>query len=199
VVSRLEAGANASIPETPKPGDPRVARTSTRLIGSRRNAMRGAARQAEELEYDVISIEDAVTGDARTASLSYVRAALARAASSGRPACIVSTGETTVNVVGSGKGGRNQEFALAAAGMLEEIGSAAVLASVGTDGIDGPTDAAGAIVDNTTRVRARVAALEPQRFLANNDAYTFFDALGDLIRTGPTGTNVGDLQVILLA
>ena len=104
-----------------------------------------------------------------------------------------------MNVTGSGKGGRNQEFALAAAGPLAETASAAVVASVGTDGIDGPTDAAGAIVDQTTRSRAAAAGLDAQRFLSNNDAYAFFDAIGDLIRTGPTGTNVGDLQVILLA
>jgi hydroxypyruvate reductase len=199
VVSRLQAGANGSIPETPKPGDPRVSRATTRLIGSRRDAMRGAARHAEALSYHVIRIDEAVTGEARTAALSHAGAALARAAGVGRPACIISTGETTVNVVGRGKGGRNQEFALAAAAALEQAGGAAALASVGSDGIDGPTDAAGAIVDNTTRARARAGRLDPQEFLSNNDAYAFFDALGDLIRTGPTGTNVGDLQVILLA
>jgi len=102
-------------------------------------------------------------------------------------------------VTGSGKGGRNQEFALAASAPLVEAGFPIVLASVGTDGIDGPTDAAGAIVDQTTQSRAAAAGLDAQRFLSNNDAYAFFDAMGDLIQTGPTGTNVGDLQVILLA
>jgi len=199
VVSRLHAGVHGSIAETPKPGDARVANARTRLIGSRRDAMRGAADQAIALGYQVISIDDAVTGEARTASASHLGAALSRAAGIARPACIVSSGETTVNVTGSGKGGRNQEFALAAAEPLAETASAAVVASVGTDGIDGPTDAAGAFVDQTTRSRAAAAGLDAQRSLSNNDAYAFFDAIGDLIRTGPTGTNVGDLQVILLA
>ena len=99
----------------------------------------------------------------------------------------------------SGKGGRNQEFALASADLLTTTGGAAVVASVGTDGIDGPTDAAGALADSTTIDRAAAAGLVPGRFLSDNNAYAFFEALGDLIHTGPTGTNVGDLQVILLA
>ena len=116
----------------------------------------------------------------------------------GRPACIVSSGETTVHVTGHGKGGRNQEFALAAAEPLAALRLAAVVASVGTDGIDGPTDAAGAFVDSTTTSRARAAGVgAPDRFLADNNAYAFFAALGDLIQTGPTDTNVGDLQIIL--
>jgi len=104
-----------------------------------------------------------------------------------------------VHVTGHGKGGRNQEFALAAAEPLALTGAPAVVASVGTDGIDGPTDAAGAVADSTTLDRARAAGLVPDRFLSDNNAYAFFDALGDLIHTGPTGTNVGDLQIILLA
>jgi hydroxypyruvate reductase len=111
----------------------------------------------------------------------------------------VSSGETTVHVTGDGKGGRNQEFALACAAPLSSIGVAAMLASIGTDGIDGPTDAAGAIVDSTTIERARALRLHPEAFLERNDAYRFFAPLQDLIITGPTGTNVGDLQVILLA
>ena len=100
-------------------------------------------------------------------------------------------------LTGSGKGGRNQEFALAAAEPLAQLGGPAVVASVGTDGIDGPTDAAGAFSDQTTIARARAAGLSPDRYLSDNNAYAFFDALGDLITTGPTDTNVGDLQVIL--
>jgi hydroxypyruvate reductase len=124
---------------------------------------------------------------------------LARASGLGRPACIVSSGETTVRVTGQGRGGRNQEFALASADLLATTGGPAIVASAGTDGIDGPTDAAGAIADSTTIERAAAAGLAPGRFLSDNNAYAFFDALGDLIHTGPTGTNVGDLQVILLA
>jgi hydroxypyruvate reductase len=131
--------------------------------------------------------------------VAHLRATLARAAGLGRPTCIVSSGETTVHVTGRGRGGRNQEFALAAAYLLAQAGGAAVVASVGTDGIDGPTDAAGAIADSTTIGRAGAAGLIPGRYLSDNNAYAFFEALGDLIHTGPTGTNVGDLQVILLA
>jgi hydroxypyruvate reductase len=104
-----------------------------------------------------------------------------------------------VRVAGDGTGGRNQEFGLACADTLAAIGGTAMMASVGTDGIDGPTDAAGAFVDSTTAERARTARLQPQAFLERNDSYRFFEALGDLIQTGPTGTNVGDLQIILLA
>ena len=103
-----------------------------------------------------------------------------------------------MRVTGHGKGGRNQEFALAAAALLSGD-EPTVLASVGTDGVDGPTDAAGAFVDNETMSLARDHGLDPQRFLDDNNAYAFFDAIGHLIHTGPTGTNVGDLQVILLA
>jgi len=201
VVSRLHAGAAGAAAETPKPGDLRLASTRTSVIGSRRDAMEGAATEAESLGYHVLRLDDAVVGEARTAAVSHLGAVLARAAGVGRPACIVSSGETTVRVTGGGKGGRNQEFALAAAMALGGTGlrTAIVLASIGTDGIDGPTDAAGAIADSTTIERAHRAGLTPAHALSDNNAYAFFDALGDLIHTGPTGTNVGDLQVILLA
>jgi len=201
VVSRLHAGAAGAAAETPKPCDPRLASTRTSVIGSRRDAMEGAATEAESLGYHVLRLDDAVVGEARTAAVSHLGAVLARAAGVGRPACIVSSGETTVRVTGGGKGGRNQEFALAVAMALEGAGlrTAIVLASVGTDGIDGPTDAAGAIADSTTIERAHRAGLTPGHALSDNNAYAFFEALGDLIHTGPTGTNVGDLQVILLA
>ncbi len=112
---------------------------------------------------------------------------------------MIASGETTVHVTGNGKGGRNQELALAAAVPLAASKTPVALASVGTDGIDGPTDAAGAITDTTTLERALAAGLPPpDAFLANNDAYAFLAALGDLIHTGPTDTNVGDLQVVLI-
>ncbi len=161
--------------------------------------MAGVTGRAIGLGYEILRIDDAVVGEARTAAVSYLRAVLAAAADRPRPLCIVSTGETTVTVRGGGKGGRNQEFALAAAETVAEAGGRAVLASIGTDGVDGPTEAAGAIVDSTTIARARTAGLVPERFLADNNAFAFFDALGDLINIGPTGTNVGDLQIILLA
>jgi glycerate 2-kinase len=110
---------------------------------------------------------------------------------------VISSGETTVTVRGKGRGGRNQEFALAMAGVLGVLGDRVAGASIGTDGVDGPTDAAGAIVDASTLQRAQAARLDPREFLDDNNTYVFFERLGDLIKTGPTATNVGDLQVIL--
>ena len=199
VVTRLIGGARGDVVETPKPGDPRLARATAAVIGSRRDAMDGAAREAETLGYHVGRMDDPVVGEARLAAPSHLSAVVRRAAGVARPACIVSSGETTVRVTGLGKGGRNQEFALASAAPVASLGGAAAVASVGTDGIDGPTDAAGAIVDPTTVERARSAGLSPDAFLDDNNAYAFFAALGDLIHTGPTDTNVGDLQIILLA
>jgi hydroxypyruvate reductase len=113
------------------------------------------------------------------------------------PACILSGGETTVTVRGKGLGGRNQEFALAAALDIAGLQNVVIL-SAGTDGTDGPTDAAGAIADGTTLARAQALGLNPPAFLANNDSYRFFEATGDLIKTGPTGTNVADIQLVLV-
>jgi hydroxypyruvate reductase len=118
--------------------------------------------------------------------------------SESRRICFVSSGETTVRVVGDGCGGRNLEFALAASVPLAALGIPIALASVGTDGIDGSSDAAGAISDSTTMERASMAGLDPQAFLRRNDSHAFFATLGDLVRPGPTGTIVGDLQVTLV-
>ena len=199
VVAHLKRGADGGVPETPKAGDARLEQTTTTVIGSRRDAMAGALADAASRGYHVLRLDDPVVGEARTTAIAHLRAVQARAAGLGRPACVVSSGETTVHVTGRGTGGRNQEFALAAADLLPPAGAPAAVASVGTDGVDGPTDAAGALADSTTLARARAAGLVPGRFLSDNNAYAFFDALGDLIHTGPTGTNVGDLQVILLA
>ncbi len=157
VVRHLEAGARGIIPETPKPGDERLARAITTVIGGRRNAMDGAAHEARTRGYHLLQIDDPVIGDARTTAVSHLRAMLARAVTVGRPTCIISSGETTVRVTGQGRGGRNQEFVLASAALLHETAAVAALASVGTDGVDGPTDAAGAIADSTTFARAEAA------------------------------------------
>jgi hydroxypyruvate reductase len=206
VVDRLGRGTGHStsppkpVPaETPKPGDPRLARAVTTLIGGRRDAMGGAKREAESRGYSVVVVDEPVVGEARQAGPAHLAAAMG-VAGVRRPACVISSGETTVRVIGNGKGGRNQEFVLACVDAIAKGATTrVVLASAGTDGIDGPTDAAGAIADPATLGRARAAGLNPEQFLARNDAYAFFAALGDLIQTGPTGTNVGDLQVILLA
>ncbi|HKB13530.1 MAG TPA: DUF4147 domain-containing protein [Vicinamibacterales bacterium] len=199
IVARLDRGLRGEVPDTPKPASADGSKSTIAVVGSRRNAMAGAAERAASLGYEVLRIDDPVVGDAREAAPSHVRAVLARAADARRPTCVVSSGETVVRVTGGGRGGRNQEFALAAAAPIANARGDIVLGSVGTDGIDGPTDAAGAIADSTTLDRARRANLRPDRYLTDNDSYAFFDAIGDLVRLGPTGTNVGDLQVILLA
>jgi glycerate 2-kinase len=167
------------------------------VIGGRRDAMDAASAAARRLGYEVVRLDRPIVGEARRAAIDYVREISGRIASLDARVCIVSSGETTVHVTGTGRGGRNQEFALAAAGELAEFGPGVVLASVGTDGIDGPTDAAGAVVDGGTVERARRLGLDPVDALHRNDSYPFFEALGDLVVIGRTGTNVGDLQILL--
>ena len=217
VVARLERGAGGLIEETCRTGDRRLRQATTTVIGSRKNAMEGAAAQAERLGYRATTIEEPVIGEARDAAARHLDRVRALVADRSGPACIVSSGETTVTVKGRGTGGRNQEFALAFAlhsgtGLGRGPGpgtgqsldaiqdpSAYVLASVGTDGIDGPTDAAGAIVDSTTLARAATLGLPgPRHVLHDNNAHAWFLALGDLIHTGATDTNVGDLQLLLV-
>jgi hydroxypyruvate reductase len=140
-----------------------------------------------------------MTGETR--HVAAVHAAMAReiltsANPVASPACLISGGETTVTIKGKGKGGRNQEFALAAALEIKELPGVLIL-SAGTDGTDGPTDAAGALADGFTVSRARKIGLDPIRHLENNDAYPFFKALKDLLVTGPTDTNVMDLRIVL--
>jgi glycerate 2-kinase len=198
VVDRLARGAAGAVEETPKPGDARLARSETAIVGSRRDAMRGAEEQARARGYQVVTLDAPVVGEARDAAKVHVSRVAAAAQNTGRrPVCVVSSGETTVRVRGNGRGGRNQELALAAAPLMPSL-ELAVGASLGTDGIDGNTRAAGAIVDSTTMDRARAAGLNPAEFLNDNNSHAFFAALGDLIETGPTGTNVCDLQVFLV-
>jgi len=200
VRQRLLAGARGEIPETPKAGDPLFAGAVHHLAGTNRVAVAAAARQARRLGYRPLVLSTSVTGEAR--EVAAVLAAVVREArQSGQPArppcCLLSGGEPTVTLRGQGKGGRNQELALAAALSLEGIEEVALL-SAGTDGNDGPTDAAGAACDGTTVARARALGLDPQKHLRENDAYPFFAALGDLVMTGPTRTNVMDLHVALV-
>jgi glycerate-2-kinase len=167
------------------------------LAGSRRDAMDGAETEARRLGYLVERIAAPTLGEAARAARAFVEFAHTRAARHEKPICVIASGETTVALTGNtGAGGRNQEFALAAALAMAKIEDVA-LASVGTDGIDGPTDAAGAIVDGMTIGRAQATGLDASVALARHDSYPFFRALGDLVVTGPTGTNVGDLQVFL--
>jgi glycerate 2-kinase len=196
-VAHLKAGLAGKLEETPKPGDPRLEQSITRVIGGRLDAMAGARDAARSLGYEAVLIDDPIVGDARTAAPVLFERARALASGRTRPLCVIASGETTVKVVGKGKGGRNQEMALSVVSSLAGAGSSAAMASFGTDGIDGPTDAAGAVADSTTLERARAQSIDPDAFLADNNAYAFFNALGDLIITGPTTTNVGDVQIIL--
>ncbi len=199
VVALLQAGARGERPETPKPGDPRLARATARVIGSRTSAAAGAAAMAESLGYRTIVLPEPVTGIARDSGPRFLSDARRAIGPVDSPVCAIATGETTVRVVGRGRGGRNQEMALSVAAALGTLDVPAAFLSGGTDGIDGPTDAAGALCDATTTTRARRAGLRPAgEYLRDNDSYRFFEALGDLVITGPTGTNVGDIQILLM-
>jgi hydroxypyruvate reductase len=196
----LAEGAAGTLPETPKPDDPAFLKTTSALIGTNRTAMDVAAlRLARERDAGptaIVLLPGFLRGEARECARSFCARLrkIAEALSPGNAVAMIAGGETTVNVRGGGKGGRNQEFALAAAVELAGEGATAVLAA-GTDGIDGPTDAAGAYADGATVARASSLGLDPGAHLENNDAYPFFEALGDLVVTGPTGTNVADLAI----
>ena len=198
VVAHLRAGLEGALPETLKPGEALFQRVQNVIVGSNRLAAEAAVESARRLGYNALLLSTFVEGEAR--EVGRVAAALARELVAhgrpvARPACLVWGGETTVTVRGEGKGGRNQELALAAALALEDL-PGVVLLALGTDGSDGPTDAAGAVAGGQTAARARALGLDPRACLANNDAYPFFAALGDLLRTGPTGTIVNDLLFI---
>lgn len=198
VLGRLRLGVRGDAAETVKPGDPRLANATFVLAGSRRDAMTGAHDTAVALGYDVECLGPPTLGEASAAGPRFIEDALLRA-NGRRPCCIIASGETTVSLPqnGVGRGGRNQELALAAAAALS-ADAGAIFASVGTDGMDGPTPAAGAFADSSTMRRAAACGLDAAAALAGHDSYTFFATLGDLIVTGPTATNVGDLQILLL-
>jgi glycerate 2-kinase len=200
VAARLRAGAAGAVGETPDAADVRLTRARALVIGPQRGAVEGARQAAASLGFAVHVVDAPVTGEARLAAARHVDEIAHLVAGQPAPLCVIAAGETTVTVTGGGKGGRNQEFTFAAARALPRLGGTAVAASIGTDGIDGPTDAAGAIGDSTTFERARTAGIDdPDAYLRDNNTYAFFDRLGDLIRTGPTRTNVGDIQIILVA
>jgi hydroxypyruvate reductase len=200
VYRHLESGKEGKIPETPKPGDVSFGRVQNLLVGSNLLALQAAARRSRSLGFNTLILSSSMVGETR--DVARFHAAIAReVAQHGnpvpKPACLISGGETTVTIKGNGRGGRNQEFALAGAIEIEGIEKIVLLCG-GTDGTDGPTDAAGAISDSTTIARARRIGLDPKIHLENNDAYPFFKALGDLLMTGPTRTNVMDVRFILV-
>jgi len=195
----LRRGAAGDLPETPKLRDPAFRGAHVTVVADNATAARAAMAEARRLGFHARLLSTYVEGEARYAG--RVLAGIARQiAATGepvpRPACLVAGGETTVTVTGGGRGGRNQELALAAAHALEGTADT-LLVSFATDGTDGPTDAAGGVADGTTLARARARGLDPARHLAENDAYPLLDAVGDLIRTGPTNTNVTDLMLVL--
>jgi len=198
IVDRLRQGMAGQIAETPKPGDPRFARVHNLIVGSNLQAAEAALAAARATGFNTLLLTTYLQAEAREAG--RMLAAIARElASSGhplpRPACIVVGGETTVTLRGTGRGGRNQELALAAVADLAGLPDLALVA-LATDGGDGPTDAAGAVVTGATLDRARALGLDPAAHLARNDSYPFFAALGDLLRPGPTETNVNDLAFV---
>lgn len=194
--SRLERGVRGEIPETPKPGDPLFARVRNVVVGSNRLALHAAAAKARELGYRTLVLASGVQGETR--DIAGMHAAIAREiVDTGQPvkppACVITGGETTVTLKGDGLGGRNQEFALAAALGIAGLDDV-VIFSAGTDGTDGPTDAAGAVADGDTLARNPDA----QPFLDRNDSYHYFESNGGLIKTGPTHTNVMDVRIVLV-
>lgn len=200
VRDRFEAGVRGEIPETPKPGDRLFERVENLVIGSNRLAVDAAARAARKLGFNPLVLSTMIEGETR--EVARVHAAIAREILQSHrpvkpPACVISGGETTVTLRGQGLGGRNQEFALAAALELAGVHPVVVL-SGGTDGTDGPTDAAGAVADGGTVSRAARLGLEARVLLDRNDSYHFFQPLGDLLVTGPTGTNVMDVRLMLV-
>ena len=200
VLDRLRRGALGEVPDTPKPGDPLFERVNNVLVANNARAVEAAAARAQELGYAPLVLSTTIQGETR--EVAKVHAAIAaEVRRSGRPCpppcCLISGGETTVTIRGDGRGGRNQEFVLAAA--LEIAGLDGVtVCSIGTDGIDGTTDAAGAVADGLTVPRALAAGSDPRASLMNNDSNAVFRLLGDLVMTGPTNTNVMDLRFVLI-
>ncbi|MDR2588198.1 MAG: glycerate kinase [Spirochaetales bacterium] len=200
----LQLGEAGKLPETPKKGDPVFSKVKNILIGSNYGALLAAERTARELGYNTIVLSSEITGEAREAARFYIgiaRDAAKHELAVKKPACVIAGGETTVTLRGSGKGGRNQEMALS---FLSEIeanpeGSTGIwFLAASTDGNDGPTDAAGAFADLDVLAAGKKAGLSLQEYLAANDSYHFFDKIGFLCKTGPTNTNVCDVQLTII-
>jgi glycerate 2-kinase len=196
----LQSGKEGKVEETPKPGEVVFEKVYNSLIGSNILALLEAKKEAESLGLNTVILSSSIEGETREAARFHTAVAKEVISSENpipRPACILSGGETTVTIKGNGLGGRNQEFVLAGALEINGIEKVVIL-SGGTDGSDGPTDATGALADHTTVQRAKTMGLNPKVYLENNDAYSFFQKLGDLLITGPTHTNVMDVRVLLV-
>ncbi len=201
VIEVLRKGAKGLIPETPKEGDKIFNNVGNIIIGSNKIAIDTARNKAEEFGFHTEIISSELTGEARDVGKLLAEEARKRGSAEAqknkKTVCLISGGETTVTVKGAGLGGRNMELALAFATEIEGLEGITLL-SAGTDGTDGPTDAAGAIVDGTTVKKAKAAGLDPVEYLANNDSYNLFRKIDGLLITGPTGTNVMDLQIMVI-
>jgi hydroxypyruvate reductase len=203
ILQRLEAGVRGQIPENPKPGDPVFRNVDNRIIANNRLLVDSASKKAKELGFNTLILGTELEGEAKNVArfLSVIGREVSRSGNPVRPpACILAAGETTVTVRGNGLGGRNQEMAVAwaieAAAHPEQV--ATCFASVATDGTDGPTDAAGGLVDPLTFSRAIDQRMDAKKFLQDNDSYHLLTATGDLIVTGPTQTNLMDIQILLV-
>ena len=201
VMNLLTRGAAGKLEETPKPGDAAFRNARNFIVGSNRTALAAAQHRAESLGYRTSILSYAIEGESRlvaAAHAEHVKSIQKTAVPAAKPVCILAGGETTVTIRGDGLGGRNQEYAVAAALAIDGIEGIVGL-SAGTDGTDGPTDAAGAIIDGSTFGRGKAQGFDADEFLRRNYSYHFLQATGDLLRTGPTLTNVMDLQVWLIA
>jgi glycerate-2-kinase len=204
VLQRFQDGATGRIPDTPKPGDSLFDRVENHIIANNKLLVDAAAEKARNLNFNTLILSTALQGEAKEAGgfFAAIGGEILRTGNPIKPpACILAAGETTVTVRGEGLGGRNQEMALACAIAMARDSSndMTCFASVATDGSDGPTTAAGGLVDPLTCSRARKLRLDPLKFLAENDSWNFLNATGDLIVTGPTQTNLMDLQILLVA
>jgi len=202
VMKILQSGASGLLPETPKKDDPVFENFENIIIAGNQKATRAAEQRAIELGFNALAPANNVEGEARNLGIRYARAVRSTQSwlannPERQSMCFIYGGEPTVTVKGSGKGGRNTELALAFAIAADGMEGVTFL-SAGTDGTDGPTDAAGAIVDGGTVKRAREKGLNPEDYLERNDSYSFFKETGELLITGPTGTNVMDLEIVLI-
>jgi glycerate 2-kinase len=198
ILDILSQGCAGEIPETPKPGDRLFQNVQNVIVGSNCIAAQAAKEQAQAEGFNTLLLTTYLQGEARQAGMflgSILRQIVVTGEPLARPACVITGGETTVTLQGSGCGGRNQELALGAVSELRDLEDVALL-SLATDGGDGPTDAAGAAATGQTMSRALAAGLSPADNLTRNDSYHFFKTLDDLFITGPTQTNVNDLQFL---
>jgi glycerate-2-kinase len=197
VKETLVKGVNGIVAETPKPQDPVFEKVHNVIVGSNQSACSSVKQHFEAKGVETFLLTEPLEGDACHVAVSLAQKIYEMKATMPKPVCLIGGGETTVTVNGKGVGGRNQELALAAALELNRL-EGVVFAALSTDGVDGPTDAAGALIDDSTLRRAEMLGLNPEALLLGNDSYRFFSGLQDLVLTGYTGTNVNDLAIALI-